>query len=302
MAHFDQVEWLTTPDPGTQISALKAGEVDWVEQPLMDLVPSLRQDRALQVEVIETSGLIGTLRFNFLYPPFDNPALRRAVLRAVNQREFMQAVAGEDPALFNDHTGIFPPGMPLANDEGMEVLSGGHDLAGLRREVAASGYKGEKIVFLVATDVPRIAAICEVGVEMMRRIGLVVDDVSTDWGTVVQRTFSRQPPDKGGWHVFGSFWGGYDFMNPAGYLLLRGTGQAAFQGWPTSPALESLRARWILADDDAARLAIAGQIQEQAWQDVPFLPLGSYKQPTAYRTRLVGMLKGLPLFTNVRRA
>jgi peptide/nickel transport system substrate-binding protein len=70
VAYFDRVEWLTTPDPGTQAAALQAGEVDWVEQPLMDLVGTLRADRNLRVEVVETKGLIGFLRFNHLFPPF----------------------------------------------------------------------------------------------------------------------------------------------------------------------------------------------------------------------------------------
>ena len=39
VAHFDRVEWVTTPDAATQAAALRAGEVDWVEQPVMDLVP-----------------------------------------------------------------------------------------------------------------------------------------------------------------------------------------------------------------------------------------------------------------------
>ena len=42
VAHFDRVEWLTMPDPATHAAALRRGEVDWVEQPVMDLVPSLR--------------------------------------------------------------------------------------------------------------------------------------------------------------------------------------------------------------------------------------------------------------------
>ena len=301
VAHFDRVEWLTTPDPATQVSALQSGEVDWVEQPVMDLVPSLRRDRRLKLQVIETTGLIGVLRFNFLYPPFDNPALRRAVLKAVNQRDYMQAVAGDDASLWNDKVGIFPPSSPFATDVGMDVLSGRHDLAALKAEVAASGYKGEKITFLIATDVPRTTAICQVGAQMMRTLGLNVDEVATDWGTVVQRINSRQPLDKGGWSVFGSFWGGWDFINPAGYLPLRGNGVAGWNGWPTDPALEDLRSQWLRASDDGSQKAIATDIQVKAWEDVPFLPLGMYYQPTAYRSDLSGMLTGLPLFTNIKR-
>ena len=117
IANFDRVEWLTTPDPSTQAAALQAGEVDWVEQPVMDLVPSLKQDHKLKVEVVETTGLIGVLRFNHLYPPFDTPAIRRAALRAVNQREFMTAVAGEAAAgVINDHVGFFAPTSVYASE------------------------------------------------------------------------------------------------------------------------------------------------------------------------------------------
>jgi ABC-type transport system substrate-binding protein len=70
---------------------------------------------------------------------------------------------------------------------------------------------------LTAMDVPRINAICEVGAQMLRSIGLNVDEVSTDWGTVVQRSVRSQPLDKGGWSMFDAFWGGYDMMSPAGH-------------------------------------------------------------------------------------
>jgi peptide/nickel transport system substrate-binding protein len=302
IARFDRVEWLTTPDPATQAAALQAGEVDWVEQPVMDLVPSLKRDSNLKVEVVETTGLIGVLRFNQLFAPFDNPAIRRAALKAVNQREFMEAVAGEaDPGVIDDHVGFFAPSSPYASDAGMEMMKGKHDLAALKQEVMAAGYKGEKVVFLGAADVPRISAICQVGADMLSKIGLNVDYVSTDWGTVVQRITRKQPIDQGGWSIFGSMWGGYDWYSPAGDAALRGNGADAWFGWPTAPKLEALRDQWLHAPDMASQKAIAREIQMQALQDVPCLPVGLYYQPVAYRNDLTDMLKGLILFTNVRR-
>ncbi len=301
VAHFDRVEWITTPDPATQVAALRAGEVDWVEQPLMDLVPSIRASRALRVEVLETKGLIGFLRFNQLFPPFDNPAVRRAVLRAVNQREFMEAVVGGNGP-FDSQCGLFTPGTPLANDAGMEALSGKHDLSDLKHELAAAGYKGEKIVYLEPTDVPRINAIAEVGADMLRKLGMNVDVIATDWGTTVQRSVSRQPPDKGGWHMFAAFSGGYDMSTPGSHQLMRGNGDGAYNGWPNLPKLEALRDEWLFAEDEADGPALARRMQEQALQDVPYLPLGSYYQPAAYRADLLGVPKGLVQFTGVRRA
>ena len=303
IANFDRVEWLTTPDPSTQAAALRAGEVDWVEQPVMDLVPSLKADRNLRVEVMETTGLIGMLRFNHLYPPFDNPAIRRAALRAVNQKEFMTAVAGEaDASVINDHVGFFAPSSAYASPAGMENFSPNPDLAALRKEVMAAGYNGEKVVFLGAADVPRITAICQVGADVLSKIGLSVDYVSTDWGTVVQRMTRRQPIAEGGWSIFGAMSGGLDWDNPAGHSMLRGNGPDAWIGWPTAPKLEALRDRWLLETDPAAQKRLAADIQRQAFVDAPAMPLGLYYQPVAYRAGLTGMLPGLIQFTGVKRA
>jgi peptide/nickel transport system substrate-binding protein len=302
IANFDRVEWITTPDASTQAAALHAGEVDWVEQPVMDLVPSLKSGRNVRVEVMETTGLIGVLRFNHLYPPFDNPAIRRAALRAVSQREFMTAVAGEaDPGVINDKVGFFAPSSAYASSAGMENFSPSPDLAALKKEVMAAGYNGEKVVFLGAADVPRITAICEVGADVLAKIGLNVDYVSLDWGTVVQRSTRNQPIAEGGWSIFGSMWGGLDWDNPAGDAALRGNGKDAWYGWPTAPKLEAIRDQWLHATDTPALKSLAADMQRQAFVDAPAMPLGLYYQPVAYRSDLTDMMKGLILFTGVRR-
>jgi peptide/nickel transport system substrate-binding protein len=303
IAHFDRVEWLTIPDPATQAAALQRREVDWVEQPQMDLVPSLRKDANLKVEVVETTGLIGVLRFNQLFPPFDNPAIRRAALKAVNQTDFMAAVAGDaGPGVINAHVGFFAPSSPYASDAGMEMLSGKFELDAVKREVEQAGYNGEKVVFLGATDVARISAISQVAADVLSKIGLNIDYLATDWGTVVQRITRKQAIAEGGWNIFGVMWGGYDWYSPAGDLVLRGNGMNAWFGWPDSPKLETLRDQWLRAPDVTTRKALARDIQLQAFQDVPCVPLGLYYQPTAYRNDLVDMMKGLILFTGVRRA
>jgi peptide/nickel transport system substrate-binding protein len=92
--------------------------VDWWEQASTDLIPLLRRNRQIEVKAIETAGWMGMLRFNHLQPPFDNPAIRRAILGAVNQADFMQAIVGQDPQLWRGETGVYTPGTPLANDEG----------------------------------------------------------------------------------------------------------------------------------------------------------------------------------------
>ena len=84
---------------------------------------------------------------------------------------------------------------------------------------------------------------------------------------------------------------------PGSHQLTRGDGAGAYNSWPTLPKLEALRDEWLAADDATA---LARRMQEQALDDVPYLPLGSYYQPVAYRG-LTGVPKELVQFTGVRK-
>ena len=95
IVHLDRVEWITMADPATASAALQSGEVDWVEVPTPDIIPLLRRDRNLHVEVKDKTGVAPILRFNCIQPPFDNAAIRQAVLGAVSQDDFMQAFSSD---------------------------------------------------------------------------------------------------------------------------------------------------------------------------------------------------------------
>jgi peptide/nickel transport system substrate-binding protein len=43
-------------------------------------------------------------------------------------------------------------------------------------------------------------------------------------------------------------------------------------------------------------------MQKQAMIDVPYMPLGQYQQPTAYRSDITGVLNGFATFWNLRRS
>ena len=108
--------------------------------------------------------------------------------------------------------------------------------------------------------------------------------------------------EQGGWNVFHTFWSGTDQFTPAGHAFLRAHGRNAAPGWPTIPALEQMREDWFRAPSAAAQVALARQMQELAFQEVPYIPLGQRFFPTAYRSNLTGVLNGNPVFWNVRRA
>ncbi|MGK7866735.1 ABC transporter substrate-binding protein [Falsiroseomonas sp. E2-1-a20] len=301
--HFDRVEWRVMPDPSTAAAALQNNEVDWWETPLADLLPLLRRNRDIVVDLVNGAGNLGVLRFNFLHPPFDNAAVRRAILPALDQRAFMDAAIGTDPEMSRVPAGAFTPGMPLANDAGLEVLSGPRNLEAARAALRASGYAGQRVAMLSASDIPVLQNLSEVAADLLRRIGFNVDLQAMDWGTHIQRRTNRGPSDQGGWNAFCTTWEGFDVSVPGSHQPIRGHGAAAWAGWPTIPRLEELREAWFEAPDLAAEKRIAEEMQRVVWQEVPFLPLGQVLPRMAYRRSLTGVVKGGPaLFWGVRRA
>ena len=244
---------------------------------------------------------MGVIRFNQLHPPFDNAEIRRIVLGAVSQGEFMRAVIGDDQHLWKAPCGFFPPGSPLANDEGMAELTRPRDLGASARALKEAGYDGRPVTMMAPTDFPSINAMSEVTRDLLTKLGMTVDYVATDWGSALRRQANREVPAKGGYNLFCTYSPGITHYTPAAHSFLRGSGDRATFGWSVSPRLEQLRDQWLAAPDDAARLSIARQMQLQAFVDVPYVPLGLFFQPTAYRRGLSGMIAGPPLFWNLQR-
>lgn len=299
---FDRIEWHVISDAQTAASALISGEMDWWQSPTPDLMGQLKANRRLATQVQDPGGGIGVLRFNHLFPPFDNPAIRRALLGCIDQVQFMTAVAGDDRAIWKDHVGVFSPGTPLATELGTQALVGPRDFARVKRDLAAAGYKGERVVMLGPSDYPSTYALALVAADAFRQAGVNVDLQTSDWGTVVQRRASRQPPDKGGWNVFFTYLNGTNNFDPASALGIRGNGDKAWFGWPNAPKIEALRAAWFGAKDLAEQQRICAALQAQVWIDVPYIPLGAYYSSIAYDRKLSGIRGGFPQFYDVTQS
>jgi len=262
----------------------------------------LKAARGVALRTLVPTGTIATMRLNHAQPPFNNPALRRALLGAITQADYMTAVNGDDHSRWNDGVGFFCPGTPMASDAGMSVLTGPRDLERSKREVAASGYNGEKVLLMAPQDIANVRALAAVTADLLQRLGMNVEAASMDWASSISRRFKTGLPSEGGWSIFQTSWAGTDHINPAGNVFLRGNGKDAAPGWPVSPRIEELRNAWFQAEGVEAQKKICVDIQLQAFQDVPYIPLGQTIAPTAYRTDLTGMLDGLPIFWNIKRA
>jgi peptide/nickel transport system substrate-binding protein len=300
IVHFERVIWTTMPDQGIALAALQTGEQDWWEFASQDLLPVIRRDPNLRGEVLETEGNYIMLRFNHLQPPFDRVAMRQAILRALNQEDFVNAVGGGDPALMRAGAGFYPPGMPDATAAGLETIRPRYSDAEARAALRAAGYGGEKLVQISPADYPNVRAANEVLADLLQRIGINLDYVSTDWSSMTQRVIRKDAPEAGGWNLHMLNVPCLSVASPLVNSRLRGTG-AEESGWYTNPRYEELRGQWLLAEADDDRRRLAAALQRECLATVPLVPAGVTLQPAAWRADLDGVLGGVPKFWNVRR-
>ncbi len=294
VAHIERIEWKIVNDASTAASALQKNEVDWWEQVQPDLLPLLRKNKDLTVENFNTVGFFGCMRFNHLQPPFDNPAIRRAVRLGMNQEDYMSAVTGSDPSIYRSCKALFPCGTAFGDEIGAGQMTG--DVAAARAALKAAGYAGEKVVILNPADVPTIGPFGLVTYDYLKQIGMNVELQSMDWNTLAQRRTKSEPVDKGGWSIFHNWWLGTSFSNPAISPVLRGLGAKGWAGSFSHQKIEELTAEWTKTGDDAERLRLAQAIHREAMDAVPTVVLGRFFILTAHRKGLRGLLEGTAPF------
>ena len=288
---IERVEWTIITDSATAGNAMVTGEQDYWEYPLHDLLPMMRRNRNLVVEQRLTDGTYGICRFNTLQPPFNNPAIRRAVAMAVDQRDYMRAVAGDDPAGWGLCEGVFTCDTPLANEAGSEILKV-RNLDRARAALREAGYNNERVVLIAPGDYPQINALSLVTADLLRRLGMNLELISADWGTLVQRRTSREPVERGGWSVIHTTSAGLSLQVPVTHLFLRANAANAWFGWPDYPDIEALRAEWVQRGADAAEgRRIAEVLNRRAMEEMYYIPLGYYWQPSVWRRNVTGVFR-----------
>src|SRR6478609_2064297 len=299
----DRIEWMVMPDPATASAALQNGEVDWWENPITDLIPQLKRNRNIRADIADPLGNIGTFRMNHLTTPFNNLKARQAVMAALSQEDYMRALVGDDDAMWKKLPGYFTPGTPLYTEEGGEILKGKRDFDAAKKLLAESGYAGQPVTCVVAQDQPVTKAQGDVTADLLKRLGMNVDFVATDWGTVGSRRAQKTPPGQGGWNMFHSWHAGADCINPAPYTAIRANGEKAWFGWPDVPTVEAEVTNWFNAKDLAGEKAAMAKLNKAAVENVVYAPTGFYLSYQAWRKNVSGVVSGpLPFFWDVTKA
>ncbi len=300
----DRVEWINMSDAQTALNALNAGEIDFLESPSVDLLPVLQANPDLTVEKINELGSQTIGRFNFLYPPFDDPQIRRAALMAMNQTDVLASLVG-NPEFYSTCASMYGCSTPLGTDAGApNSLTEGGGTEAAKQLLEEAGYDGTPVVMMQPTDAPTVSPQPVIAAQLLRQAGFQVDLQPMDWQTLVTRRASQQPPSEGGWNMFFTNWYIPEVWNPLVNPMLNGRGKdGGWFGWPDDSELESMRNEFSRATGDEDRKAIAERIQQHAFEQVTYIPLGEYSIPAAWSNDLSGILHSpVPVFWNVTKA
>ena len=286
----DRVIFQNMPDSQTAVAALQAGEIDFYEIPPIDLLDQLQTDPNVTLINLADLGTVGYVGINHLHPPFNNVKLRQSLLWIVNQEEMIKPTFA-DRKWYSTCGGWLTCGSPMESDVNTEWFKNGPNLAKARELMKEGGYDGRPVVMLQATNIPYMMNAATVMAQQMRAAGYDVQLQPMDWANVVQRRSNKALPDQGGWNIFFTSSGGLSNANP--YMIggMATTGEKGWFGWPTDAKNEDLRTRWINAPTLDERKAVAREIQENAWNIVPHMYYGQWRQPAAHRKNVTGWLK-----------
>ncbi len=184
----------------------------------------------------------------------------------------------------------------------MDLVRKRKSVAEIKAMVKASGYNGEKIVLFHPTDQVFYNAMIGVAAAAFREIGLNIDEVSVDWGTVVQRRPSKEPLEKGGWSMFPAGFPAVEYIDPLLATGIRANGAKAWFGWPEDAKLEQFREQWMDETDPSAQKKLCELIQARCLDLVTLIPMGQYLPPAAWGKKISAPLKGLcPVFWGVTK-
>lgn len=298
--YLDRVEWVIIRDPQTQLNALLANEVDLIEQPAFEQYSTLKSSPGIQIVDAQPAGLQFIFRFNHLHPPFDNVKIRAAAMVAMGQEAFLKTQVGA-PGMYKFCKSMFPCDTPFAS-ENTGIYTGRADPKKASQMLKEAGYTGQPILLMRPTDLASLAKLPLVAKQQLEAAGFKVDMQQMDWSTLVARRAKKDPPDKGGWNAFMTFWTAGDIRNPLTMGMLNATGDKGWFGWQDDKTIEDLKAKFAQASTDAEKKKLAEQLQLRAVETVTHVWLGQYNNPAAMRANISGLVPaGAQVYWNIKK-
>ena len=226
-------------------------------------------------------------RFNHLHKPFDNAKVRQAALAAFAQEPFLRAQVGVKE-LYRSCPSMFTCNTPYGSTAGSDIQAKSN-MKKAQELLKASGYDGTPIVLMKPTDLASIQKLPDVAAQLLRQAGFKVDLQAMDWQTLVGRRAKKDPPDKGGWHMFLTAWNVFDVWSPIANPTMDTRGEkSGWFGWASDDKLFEAAQPVHARHRRGAKKKLADQIHARAFEIATHAPLGEYDKPMAARKNISG--------------
>lgn len=278
--YIDTLEIPVIPDQNSRLSALQAGTIDVMTQPLSDYFDQLKGNQQVELQT-NANGSYNIILLNNSRPPFNNPLARQALQAAADVDKFMTAGFGKN--LWKNCPAIFLCGSPneskASTDQyNQKNLTKAKEL--FQKLQQSGGYDGRPITLLSNTTYTWMLNESQVTKQMLESIGFKVDLQTPDWATAISLR-----PQKDKWDLFHT--GGVHGLGANDPLRSLPLSPAWF-GWYESAEMQDLQRQYGTATTPEQQKAIIDKVQTLWYKDVPALLLGVAQFYDAYRTYVKG--------------
>jgi len=181
--YLDEVVFKVMPDPAAKLAALKAGEVDVVDQVPPQEVEGLRGDPALKLIQAPVNGIY-IMALNNAREPFSKKEVRQAITYAVDKKGLINAAQWGQGTPIGSH---MPPVSPFYVDLTDRYP---YDPEKAKELLAEAGYPdGFEVTLIMPQPYDFHIRICEVIADYLSKIGVKAKLETYEWGTWLKQVY-----------------------------------------------------------------------------------------------------------------
>ena len=276
-AYFDTVTFRIIPEPGAQVAALEAGEVQVLEQIPVPAARRLKDNADISIYE-NMPWAFNTFIFNMNVPPSDNLKFREAVQVALNMEEIMGI--GTEGLFQLDHGWQYHGTTYDAGDIGKEFYNQA-DTERAKALLKEAGYNGEEFSILTDSNIPTHNKSAVVIAEQLKAVGINAVVNMVDWPTALK---IRLQPE--GWNGWTLMMGIEPYLGPVGLIATLTGSKPHFV--KNDPELDALYQELISGTTVEARQETFKKIQTRLYQFFGIIKLGNTGMMQATRSNVKG--------------
>ena len=274
--YLDEINFIPVGDVSTRLEGLLSGQFDFAESIAAESYDRLDSNSNAEPVLLAPYGWPMWV-INHKKGIMTDLHVRKALQAALPAEDMLYAAFG-DEKFYKADGALYPEGFVWNSDAGLENYGSG-DTKKANGFLKASSYDGSPLRILTSKQYMWHFKTAEVAKVFLEQAGFNVQMDVVDWATLGQR---RNNPDL--WDVF---------LSHSPYIpepSLNGTMQATYRAGWTNGEKEYLMSQFTSVTDTAERAEIWSKIQENYFNDVGFIKLGSFN---SLRGKSVA-LKGVP--------